>query len=340
MEKGKAVTIKDVAKWADVSVATVSRYLNNTRKFPSETIRKIDAAISELGYVPNANARSLKQNKTGILGIIVPDMIIYGYMCRTIENNLFDKDYNVIICNTGYAPEKEHTFLQKLQQQRVDGIFIASCGKNNNLIRKIAVSGTPIVMFDRYIPELPELNYVLERGKECTRKLTEFAVSCGHKAFAYMKGPLEFISNERFNEFLRILNEHNIAPNPRYYYDSVITSNEIVKVSNDIIDNINDISIVLTTNAKQIKYFIMTAHQRGLSIPEDISITGFGLSEYKHLWTMPTTCIIQNHRDIGIQCVNKMIQLIDNPKLNLSGEITYVENEFNIGSSVMDLTTN
>ena len=331
--KQKRCTIKQVAEEAGVSTATVSRYLNNSRQFPEDVKDRIRNAIDALHYAPNANARSLKKNETRVIGMIIPDMIVYNYICKTIEQILCDNDYSLIIATSNFEPRREAILLQRLFQQHVDGILLASCGQNDDYIRFIENQGVPIVLFDRILPTLPDMNYVLEKGVECIRKVTEYAISQGHRSFAYLQGPADApVSQERFEEFLRILQNHGISPNHRFYYPDMLSQEDIRDASNDIIDHLDEVTIVITTNAKQIKHFIMTAHERGFEIPDDISITGFGLDEYKTLFSRPITCIIQNHAEIGEQCANMMLGLVNNNIL--SHNKILVDSEFFIGKSV------
>ena len=336
MMKQKRSTIKQVAEKAGVSPATISRYLNNSRSFPDDVKERISNAIKDLHYAPNASARSLKQNKTQIIGMIIPDMVVYTHICKIIEHILYDHHYSLMIATSDYDSQKEYQLLQKLFQQGVDGILLASCGQNNEYISFIRDQGVPILLFDRYLSTLPDMNYVLEKGVECVRKFTEYAISQGHRKMAYLQGPSnELVSTERFDEFRRILGAHGIPENPRFYYKQVMTQEEIKKASNDILDHLDEVTIVITTNAKQIKHFVMTANERGIRIPDDISITGFGLDEYRTLFPYPMTCIIQNHREIGKQCAKMMLELIDDeapqPKKIL------IDSDFFIGSSVKRL---
>ena len=334
--KQKRSTIKQVAEKAGVSPATISRYLNNSRSFPDDVTRRIKEAIESLHYAPNANARSLKQNKTRIIGMIIPDMVVYIYICKIIEHILYDHHYSLMIATSDYDSQKEGQLLQKFFQQGVDGILLASCGQNNEHISFIKDQGIPIVLFDRFLQNLPDMNYVLEKGVECIQKITEYAISQGHRKIAYMQGPSnELVSTERFDEFRRILQKHGIHENPRFYYKHVMTQEQIREASNDIIDHISEVSIVITTNAKQIKYFVMTANERGIKIPDDISITGFGLDEYRTLFPYPITCIIQNHVEIGRQCAKMMLELINDEEPQ--ERIVMIDSDFFIGDSIRRL---
>lgn len=335
--KGNSVTIKDVASKAGVSTATVSRYLNNSRTFPENITSSIQNAIESLNYVPNENARSLKHNKTNVIGIIIPDMVVYSYIMREIERVLYNYGYSVIMANSGFDSKKESILLQNLIRQRVDGILLASCGHNSEQIKTIEGQGIPVVLFDRYLVDMPNMPYILEKGRECVRKIVEYAISQGHRKIAYIKGPEEYVSNERFEEFLKVLDEHNIEHCPRFYYSDVTQQDKIREVSNDILNHIDEVSLVITTNGKQIKNFIMTAHERGMEIPKSISITGFGLEEYKTLFLSPITCIIQNHKTIGKACSEKIIELINNRKLIGKRSIIEIDSEFFIGESVKNI---
>lgn len=338
--QNERATIKKVASEAGVSTATVSRYLNKTREFPQEINDKIQKAIDALDYVPNENARSLKQKRTKIIGIIVPDMIVYSYILREIERNLYDFGYSTIMATSSFDSKREETLLLNLLKQRVDAIILASCGGNSEFIKSIQNQGIPVVLFDRYLEDLPNMPYILEKGRDCERKIVEFALKQGHKKIAYLQGPAhEHVSLERFQEFLKILDENEIERNPRFYYPDVINSDQIKEVSNDILNHIDEISLVITTNGKQIKQFIMAAHARGLEIPRDISITGFGLEEYKTLFLSPITCIIQNHKAIGRECSNKVLELISNKDRIGEKCIIEVESEFFIGESVKRLSS-
>lgn len=336
---GTKTTIRDVARKAGVSTATVSRYLNNSRSFSQNIKDNIQNAIDFLNYVPNENARSLKHNKTNVVGIIVPDMVVYSYIMKEIEQRLYDYGYSVIMANSGFDPARESVLLQNLLRQRVDGVLLASCGRNAAQIRSMEEQGIPVVLFDRYLEDMPDMPYVLEKGKECERRIVEYALSQGHTRIAYIQGPsAERVSNERFLEFLKILDEHGIAQCPRFYYPDVTQTERIKLVSNDILNHLNEVSLVITTNGKQIKNFIMAAHERKMEIPRDISITGFGLEEYKTLFLSPITCIIQNHKGIGKACSEKILELIENPNQIGKRDIIEIESEFFIGESVKKIS--
>lgn len=340
-KQSNKTTITEVAQLADVSITTVSHYLNGTKSVSKKAQKRIQDAIKELHYLPNANARSLKRQRTHRVGVIIPDMSIYGYICQYTEMFLYEHNYNVIICNTCSDPIREHMQLKALIEQRVDGIIIATSGGNDDFILNIHESGTPIILIDRYLPQLPDLNYVLEKSDECITKIMEYVIKMGHKKIAYMKGPgTSIISESRFKTFKEILHRHEIEECSEFYYSNLITRNDCMEALDHLFAHKDEVSVVITTNANQIKYFAMRAHEKGIRIPDEMSFTGFGNDDYKTLLTFPITCIIQNYYEIAVHSARLILELIASQGKNKEPGKTqqiYVESEFFIGDSVRNL---
>lgn len=335
MGKFKQVTISDVAKWAGVSTATISHHLNGTKRVSPAVASKIDSAIRELRYVPNANARSLKQEQTHMIGLVIPDMIIYSSICYYIESFLHEKGYNVIICNTNFDHVRENEYLNSLLERRVDGLLVATSGQNANFLNSAQESGTPVVLFDRYQPGL-DTNYVLEKHRECITNLTEYLLSCNHRKIAYVKGPnTSYVSEERFQIFCEILKARGISLLPEFYYNDCKTEEDCEVAFRDIFDHLDCVTAVMLTNANQIKYLIKCARKNGIQLPKQLSFLGFGLDEYKTLFSYPITCIVQSHYDIAKNVANRILELIgsQNPEV-LAPKTILVDSEFFIGKSV------
>lgn len=144
-------TLKDVAKLACVDVSTVSRALNNTSYVHPDTKERIYAAAKELGYHPNLMAQALRQGKKHTIGVVVPrlHLAIFSEILQGIEEAARENGYSVLICVTNDDPKTERSCLNRLRNGFVDGIIIASTGKNNRLIRDIKASGISIVQLVR-----------------------------------------------------------------------------------------------------------------------------------------------------------------------------------------------
>lgn len=132
-----AVSIKDVAKEAQVSIATVSRVLNNIDVVNEDTKKKVLDAIDKLGYRPNIVARSLKTQKSKTIGIIIPDISnqFYPEIVRGAEDVANIYDYNIMLCNTDLDPEKEMEYLRVLREKMADGVLYMSNSLRKKYIR-------------------------------------------------------------------------------------------------------------------------------------------------------------------------------------------------------------
>ena len=145
------VTISDVAKLAGVSTATVSHTINNTRYVSNETKEKVYQAIAELGYTPDASARSFRTGKKKTIGFIVPDISnkFFGTMIETVENHLSAHGYHLIIANTKENMEREEKNIRLLSAGLVDGILVASTMDDFKRFDELIPAGFPVVLVDR-----------------------------------------------------------------------------------------------------------------------------------------------------------------------------------------------
>lgn len=146
----KKISIKDIAELSGVSIATVSRVINNNGRFSNETRDKVLKVINETGYQANLSAKTLRMNKSFSIGIIVPDItnFFFAYLVEKIEEILFSKGFSTIICNTGRNHDKEKEYLKILESKSVDGLIIISgleqFSYENNKIPYICIDREPI----------------------------------------------------------------------------------------------------------------------------------------------------------------------------------------------------
>ena len=145
------VTISDVAKLAGVSTATVSHTINNTRYVSNETKEKVYRAIAELGYTPDASARSFRTGKKKIIGFIVPDIAnkFFATMIESVENYLSANGYQLIIANTRENMDREETNIRLLTAGLVDGLLVASTMDDFQRFDSLIPAGFPVVLVDR-----------------------------------------------------------------------------------------------------------------------------------------------------------------------------------------------
>src|SRR5699024_1666215 len=180
-----AVKIKDVAREANVSVATVSRVLNDVPLVNEETKKRVLEAIKKTGYKPNAIARSLKIQKTDTFGIMIPDITspFYTQVVRGVEDICNMYDYNIILCNTDFELEKEERYLNVLIEKQCDGILYIGKGLSEELKRNMIESRVPLVTGAIHDHEY-DIPSVMIDNEQAAYDITKLLISKGHREIA------------------------------------------------------------------------------------------------------------------------------------------------------------
>jgi LacI family transcriptional regulator len=183
-------TIKQVAEMARVSVATVSRVVNNSGYVSPELRARVENAMYAVDYRPSALARSLRRQKTHTIGVLLPalNQPFFSALAFALERTLFAADYRTLICSSEGDPVKEAAYIDILLRQRVDGVILVPLGQNADGASRLLDANIPIVLIDRDLPRLP-INRVLSDnlggGYAGTRHLLEL----GHRRIALVGGP-------------------------------------------------------------------------------------------------------------------------------------------------------
>jgi LacI family transcriptional regulator len=186
------ITIKDVAKYAGVSVATVSHVVNNTRFVSEGTRKKVLAAMQELSYQPNAVARSLRRKESKIIGLVLPDNTnpYFAEIAWSIEYASRNQGYSVILCNSDGDIHKESTYINVLIEKQVDGIILVAAGDSTANFLKLQERHIPTVMVDRNTPSVNTDSVQIDNaiyGEIATTHL----IKQGHRKIACITGPRE-----------------------------------------------------------------------------------------------------------------------------------------------------
>jgi len=208
------VTLNEVAKKAGVAPITVSRVVNGTGYVKLEVRRRVEAAVAELGYVPNSVARSLKSRRTNTLALVLSDLSnpFFTTVARGVEDAASDAGYMTIICNTDESESEERRYLRMLLQQRVDGILLVPASGTGETVRQLRKHGTEVVVLDRRVADAPAdvARCDSEGGAYALGKLV---AGLGHRRAAILAGPEGIsVTQERVRGFRRAMDEAGAVP--------------------------------------------------------------------------------------------------------------------------------
>lgn len=308
-----AITIKDVAKRAGVSISTVSRVINNSKPVSSDIRQRVMAVIEETGYVPNTVARSLVTKKSQIIGVIVPDMsnIFIGELLNGIEEVGKMYGYDILLCNSYGGADEELRYINLLQSKQVAGIIFVSWRIDDKHVQTIKNTGLPCVYISKNAKDFDVYSVGIDYYK-AAYDMTNYLLARGHKSIAFLRSRFEYTNEEsdRFNAFKNALAEHGLEMD----YDMVkaghITSEAGYNMMCEILDSGSLPDAVFTTNDEIAAGAINCILDRGLRVPEDISVAGFDDTRVAMLVRPTITTIRQPIYDIGAVSIRMIIKMI------------------------------
>ncbi len=183
-------TIKEVAEQARVSVATVSRVVNNSGYVSADLRERVEEAMHSLNYRPSALARSLRRQETHTIGVLVPQLNqpFFSTLTFALEKTLFASDYRTLICSSEEDAVKEAAYIDILLRQRVDGVVLVPTGRSAETVNRLLQARIPVVLIDRDLPGLP-INRVLSDNHGGAYAGVQHLIDLGHRQIALIGGP-------------------------------------------------------------------------------------------------------------------------------------------------------
>ena len=278
-------TIKDVAKLAGVSVATVSRVLNKNGYVHEDTLKKVERAIEMLDYKPSTVARSLYHKKSRLIGLVVPNIVnpFFPEIARAVEDVAHKQGYTVVLCNSDESLEKEKQYIDVLRQNNVDGFIVATNPQNSMNYMNLSV---PIVaidrMFNQRIPTVYADNYA------GSQKATKLLIEKGCKHIAHIRGPRDVsTANERFEGFIDVITKHNLS---YIIAESTFDPVDSERITKELLEAYPHIDGIMAGNDLIAIGAVKAALQKGISIPDHLQIIGFdGISLTEMMYPSVTT---------------------------------------------------
>lgn len=270
-----SVTSSQVAEHAGVSQSAVSRTFTPGASISPRTRAKVLAAAKELGYRPNALARSLITSRSRIIAVVMAylENLFYPDVLEELGRRLAAENYHVLLF-TGFKDRDSDPVFDQLMQYRVDGIILASTALSSELSEECAVAGIPVVLFNR-TTERDGVSSVTSRNREGGRLIAEFLVAGGHKSFAYIAGVENSSTNrDRFGGFSEGLAEAgitDIAVRTGNYdrAEAEIAARELLSMTP------RPEAIFVANDHMAVGVMDVARYEFGLRIPEDLSIVGY-----------------------------------------------------------------
>lgn len=292
------MNIKEVARRAGVSTATVSRTINRSAKVTPETAARVRAAIQELDFYPNTNARALGSGRSNFYGLIISDLTnpFFPEIAKAFEDVADEHGQEVLMANTNYDPVRMESSVLRMLQRKVDGVAILTSEMDDKLVKKLSGRRIPIVFLDIGRPG-PGISVVRIDYAAGVDQGMDHLIGLGHRRFAFISGPLQLASAlTRFRAF-----NDGLARN------HLITHQALIREGNHRVDGGHDaMARILQSGARPTAVIAsndLTAigamgaiYESGLRVPEDISVLGYDDIQLS-AFTQPALTTIRLPRD-------------------------------------------
>lgn len=314
------VDIKTVARKAGVSTATISRVLADFKGVREETRKKVINVIEQLNYEVNAVARSLRQQRTYTIGIIVGNVLsqFYSIIAKSVEDTAKKAGYNLILCNGDDDPQKELEYLKILKSNRVDGIILTPTGKNSEYINYLIDSGTKVVLLDRLVENV-SCDAVLVDNFKGAYTATKYLTDQGYRKIAIITGFLDRTTGKkRLNGYLVALKEAGIKKDHKLIKIGDFKKESGISLTKDLISSLPIPEAIFVTNIDMTLGALIAIKEAGLKIPDDIGIVGFDDPDWSTVIDPPLTTINQPVYNLGATASEVLIKKIESSQVHNS----------------------
>jgi len=308
----QSVTIKDIASMAGVSVATVSRYLNNSGYIDASTAARIAAMISEADYRPSRTARSLKTHSSKNIMLVVPDISnpFYSEMASIINLKCRKIGYTVTLYNTGEAPDQELQALRLARDISADGIVFASVTAQDAVIAEAEKSRVPIVMVNSY----DKCRFDSIHGSRYlgTYLATKHLIDLGHRRICFAGGiPGSVIAESRKRGYMMALEEVGIPLDDSLIFEMGFNIEAGKKAGRYFSALSPWPTAVCCANDMVALGVIGTFNELGILVPQDVSVTGMDNTPYSAIFSPQLTTVTNDSTEFGELAINALFERID-----------------------------
>lgn len=332
--------IRDVARAAGVSIASVSAVVNENGRVGHEARRRVLAAIEVVGYSPNSIARSLRRGRSNLIGVVVTDITnpFSSALVSVFEKAAVARGYSVIICNVDGDEPRVCAILDQLRGQHVAGILLTPGGQGEALISQIERHPRPpLVTFDQKLPGLA-CDFVGFDNRAAIRLLVDHLAGRGHRRIALITGRLgRWTADERYHGFIEAMTDAGLTVEPELVARSGFEGETAYAVTATLMCAPRPPSAIVAANNVTALGALQCCLDLGLDCPGDVSIVGVDDVPWSGLVRPKLSIASHPVRTMGEVATGWLIERIEAPSVSAPREMI-LQPEFRPGDSCRDIT--
>ncbi|MCH5252423.1 MAG: LacI family DNA-binding transcriptional regulator [Lachnospiraceae bacterium] len=332
------VSMKDISQRCQVSVATVSKALNNRGDISRETRERICRVAKELGYLPNSSARALKTNRSYNLGVLFVDEadsgLTHSYFSHVLDSfrrGAEEEGYDITFISR-HAGKNIFSYYEHSKYRGVDGVLVACVDFSTEELKELVNGDIPVItidfVFDNRTCILSDNVYGME-------ELVTYIIRQGHEKIAYIHGADSSVTQSRLNSFFQTMKRFGIPVRKEYMQEGVYHAPDVsAKLTEKLLSLQDRPTCIIYPDDFSCIGGINVIERQGLSIPADISVVGYDGQRIAQVMEPKITTYKQNTQELGRIAAKKLIELIEKPESALIERIV-VKGELVQGKSVL-----
>jgi len=306
--------MKRIAGELGVSITTVSKVLNNREDIGHATRARVLAKVAELGYQPNAVARSLTLRRTHTLGIVIPDLMhsFFVEIVAGLESIARTRDFGLLLCSSNEDPQREREEIEMLRQRQVDGIVLASTNAagNTDLLQRLGAVGIGLVMIDRDDHPDVRCDRVVTDDEMVGRLATGHLIEQGRRAIAHIAGPSIVHAKRRADGYRAALKTHGVRGRAEWIARGGFMEADGYRAMKKLLGLKPRPDAVFAANDPAAIGAMKAIWNAGLRVPEDVAVVGAGDIALGDLLRVPLTTVSWSREELGKQAAELILDRI------------------------------
>jgi len=312
-------SLTDVARRAKVSIATVSRVINNSEKVVPETRAIVQRVMEELGYQPNRVARRLRQKggRRHLLGLILPDIQnpFFAEVARGVEDVAYANQFAVLLCNSDENLKKEAFYLDVMRAESVDGVILPPIAERDSAVLKLAQSGMPVVSVDRALNSTT-IDTVEVDNFQGAFEAVEHLIKIGHKRIGLIAGRANLsTSRDRRRGYEEALAAARLPLRPELVRVGDNKQASGGTLTEELLNEPSPPTALFVSNNLMAVGALEAIHRRKLKVPDDVALIGFDDLPWAEALDPPLTVVRQPAYEVGRAAAEMLLKRLGNPDL-------------------------
>ena len=311
-------TIRDVARLAGVSVATVSRVVNDRPDVAPETREAVMHYVRELSFSTNRSARALSGGKTGLVGFTIPFVMgdYYSWILAGATEALHEQDMRAVLCPTLHEHDREAALVERLLRGTTDGAILVLPSESAEELRELGTQGFPFVIIDPAMPLDERIPVVSATHSAGARAATDHLLELGHRRIGMIAGRKGWVATEeRINGYQAALASAGVAPAPQLVVTGDFEMEGGYRAARQLLTRTDPPTAIFASNDNMAIGALRAAADLGLSVPGQLSVVGFDDSELSRVVTPALTTVWQPLEEMGRMAVSLLARLIDRQRV-------------------------